>query len=206
MSGPPLPEGAGVRLPAQDVVAVAVKSRLADLARFPVLDGAGRVVGEVTWDGAARLAHGPARRGRARIDAELPHTLVVRDADGVVLVLTRPRLGLDRVLLRVARADGSEVGTVVGAWWTGGRTCRLVAGGRRVGTVRRVRGPGRAPDGYTVTDASGVEVARIRHEPGPPAPRYVTHLPGRPPEPLASLVLAAALTVDTALTAYTRLG
>ncbi|MGY1770960.1 scramblase [Blastococcus sp. SYSU D00813] len=206
MSGPPPPADAGARLLEQRVVAVAVKTGLAELARFAVLDAAGREVGEVRWDGAHRLDRtGSARRRFAGIDGQLPQTLVVRDAGGVVLVLTRPRLGLDRVLLRVDRADGSEVGAVVGSLLFGGRT-RLVSGGRRVGTVRRVRDRGRVPDGYDVTDASGAVVARIVHDAGPPAPRYVTEIPRPLADPLAGLVLAAALSVDTALTAYSRLG
>ncbi|MGY1815287.1 scramblase [Blastococcus sp. SYSU D00820] len=185
----------------QEVLAVGVKTRLAELARFPVHDGAGREVGSVTWDGRGWLdTVSPMRRRTAGLEARLPQTLLVSDAGGPVLVLTRPEIGWDRVLLRVARPGGREVGSVAASLWRA--RYRLHAGGRPVGTVRRVPGRGWGRPGYVVTGLDGAELARVTPEAG----RHVTELRQPLPEPLAPLVVAVALTVDTALTTYGRLG
>ena len=120
----------------------------------------------------------------------------------MVLVLTRPA-ELVRSRVVVERRDGLPVGEIVQATVFGRIRFDMVAGGRLVGAVQA--GNWRAWDS-AVTDAAGTEVARITttweglaRTLFTTADRYVVRVHVRLPEPLASLVLASSLTVDTAL-------
>ena len=85
----------------------------------------------------------------------------------------------------------------------GGRVVLLLAGGQPVGGIQAENW--RAWN-FAVLDAAGTEVARITktweglaRTLFTTADNYVVHVHYRLPDPLASLVIASALTVDTAL-------
>ena len=128
--------------------------------------------------------------------------LEVRDAYGPVLVLTRPaKLVRSRVV--VETPEGAPVGEIVQANVFGRIRFDLVAGGQLVGAIQAENW--RAWD-FAVLDATGTEVARITKKweglartMFTTADRYVVLVHYRLPEPLASMVIASALTVDTAL-------
>ena len=126
----------------------------------------------------------------------------MRDARGPVLVLTRPaKFVRSRVVIQ--RPDGALIGEIVQANVFGKIRFDLVTHGQLVGAIQAENW--RAWD-FAVTDAAGTEVARITKKwEGlartlfTTADRYVVLIHVRLPEPLASLVIASALTVDTAL-------
>ncbi len=177
------------------------RTKLVELTNeYAVLDGQGQQIGAVVQVGQSALKK--AVRLVSNLDQFLTHHLEVRDARGPVLVLTRPaKLMRSRVV--VQRPDGVPVGEIVQANAIGRIRFDLVADGQTVGAIQAENW--RAWD-FAITDAAGVEVARITKKwEGlartlfTTADRYVVLVPYRLPEPLASMVLASALTVDTAL-------
>ena len=201
---PPAPAqtyGAGPSLYEQPVLLVSQKTKLIELTNeYAVLDGEGRQIGAVVQVGQSGLKK--AVRLVSSVDQFLTHTLEVRDSRGPVLVLTRPaKLMRSRVI--VQRPDGAPVGEIVQATVFGRIRFDLVANGAVVGAIQAENW--RAWD-FAVLDAAGVEVARITKKwEGlartlfTTADRYVVLVHYRLPEPLASMVIASALTVDTAL-------
>jgi uncharacterized protein YxjI len=203
-AAPPAPTTvapAGSSLHEQPVLLVNQKTKLIELTNeYAVLDGNGQQIGAVVQVGQSGLRK--AVRFVSNLDQFLTHTLEVRDARGPVLVLTRPaKLMRSRVV--VQRPDGAPVGEIVQANVFGRIRFDLVADGQVVGAIQAENW--RAWD-FAITDAAGVEVARITKKweglartMFTTADRYVVLVHFRLPEPLASLVIASALTVDTAL-------
>jgi uncharacterized protein YxjI len=198
---PALPAATGPSLYEQPVLLVNQKTKLIELTNeYAVLDGNGRQIGAVVQVGQTTVKK--AVRLFSQLDQFLTHTLEVRDARGPVLVLTRPaKLMKSRVV--VSLPDGRPVGEIVQANVFGRIRFDLVAGGQVVGAIQAENW--RAWD-FAITDAAGTEVARIQKKwEGlartlfTTADRYVVRIHVRLPEPLASLVIASALTVDTAL-------
>jgi uncharacterized protein YxjI len=193
--------GGGPSLYEQPVLVVNQKTKLIELTNeYAVLDGRGQQIGAVVQVGQSSLKK--AVRLVSNFDQFLTHRLEVRDARGPVLVLTRPaKLVRSRVV--VQRPDGAPVGEIVQANVFGRIRFDLVAGGSSVGAIQAENW--RAWD-FAITDAAGIEVARItKNWEGlartlfTTADRYVVLVHYRLPEPLASMVIASALTVDTAL-------
>jgi uncharacterized protein YxjI len=193
--------GPGPSLYEQPVLLVNQKTKLIELTNeYAVLDGEGRQIGAVVQVGQSGLKK--AARFVSNLDQFLTHHLEVRDARGPVLLLTRPaKFVRSRVV--VQRPDGAPIGEIVQANVFGRIRFDLVADGTVVGAIQAENW--RAWD-FAITDAAGVEVARIRKKwEGlartlfTTADRYVVLVHFRLPEPLASMVIASALTVDTAL-------
>ncbi|WP_040337416.1 phospholipid scramblase-related protein [Candidatus Blastococcus massiliensis] len=198
---PAAPQGTGPSLYDQPVLLVNQKTKLIELTNeYAVLDGDGRQIGAVVQVGQSTMKK--AVRLFSSFDQFLTHRLEVRDARGPVLVLTRPaKLMKSRVV--VERPDGTPLGEIVQANVFGKIRFDLVAGGQVVGAIQAENW--RAWD-FAITDATGTEVARITKKweglartMFTTADRYVVLVHFRLPEPLASMVLASALTVDTAL-------
>jgi uncharacterized protein YxjI len=201
---PPSPggmPGVGPSLFEQSVLVVSQKTKLIELTNeYAVYDGDGQQIGAVVEVGQSGLKK--AIRLVSNLDQFLTHRLEVRDASGPVLVLTRPaKVVKSRVL--VQRPDGSPIGEIVQANVFGKIRFDLVAGGQLVGAIQAENW--RAWD-FAITDAAGTEVARITKKwEGlartlfTTADRYVVLVHYRLPDPLASMVVASALTVDTAL-------
>ena len=197
----PAPRGGGPSLYDQPVLVVSQKTKLIELTNeYAVFDGQGQQIGAVVQVGQSTLRK--AVRLLSQFDQYLTHRLEVRDASGPVLVLTRPaKIVKSRV--QVQRPDGFPIGEIVQATVFGKIRFDLVAGGRVVGAIQAENW--RAWD-FAILDAAGTEVARItKRWEGlartlfTTADKYVVHVHFRLPEPLASLVIASALTVDTAL-------
>jgi uncharacterized protein YxjI len=202
---PPPPAGptasAAPSLYEQSVLVVSQKTKLIELTNeYAVFDGDGQQIGAVVQIGQSGLKK--ALRLVSNFDQFLTHHLEVRDARGPVLILTRPaKVMKSRVL--VQRPDGSPIGEIVQANVFGKIRFDLVADGQLVGAIQAENW--RAWD-FAITDAAGTEVARITKKwEGlartlfTTADRYVVLVHYRLPEPLASMVVASALTVDTAL-------
>ena len=177
------------------------KTKLIELTNeYAVYDGRGQRIGSVVQVGQGAVKK--AVRLFSQFDQFFTHRLEVRDATGVVLVLTRPAK-IVRSRIRVARGDGSPVGEIVQANVLGRIRFDLVAEGRVVGAIQAENW--RAWD-FAVVDAAGIEVARVTktweglaRSLFTTADRYAVQVHFRLPEPLASMAIAAALTVDTAL-------
>jgi uncharacterized protein YxjI len=191
----------GPSLYAQPVLVVSQRTKLIELTNeYAVYDGGGRQIGAVVEVGQSSVKK--ALRFVSNFDQFLTHRLEVRDATGVLLTLTRPaKVVKSRV--QVARGDGSPVGEVVQANVFGKIRFDLVAGGQLVGAIQAENW--RAWN-FAITDAAGREVARITKTwEGlaktlfTTADNYVVHVHVGLPDPLSSLVIASALTVDTAL-------
>jgi uncharacterized protein YxjI len=192
---------AGPSLYGQPVLVVSQKTKLIELVNeYAVFDGQGQQIGAVVEIGQNSVKK--ALRFVSSMDQFLTHRLEVRDARGPVLVLTRPaKIVKSRV--QVTRPDGAPVGEIVQANVFGRIRFDLVAGGQLVGAIQAENW--RAWN-FAIVDASGTEVARITktweglaRTLFTTADSYVVHQHIRLPEPLASLVIASALTVDTAL-------
>lgn len=129
--------------------------------------------------------------------------LEVRDPDGnPVLLLTRPaKVFRSRVL--VQRADGAEVGEIRQENVFGRIAFSFRVAGERAGGIRATNWRARE---FAITDRDDVEVARIvqtweglTRALFSTTDNYVVQIHRRQPEPLASMIVASALTVDTAL-------
>jgi uncharacterized protein YxjI len=191
----------GPSLYEQPVLVVSQKRKLIELTNeYAVYDGEGQQIGAVVQVGQSTLKK--VVRFVSDFDQFLTHRLEVRDARGPVLMLTRPaKFVKSRVV--VQRADGAPIGEIVQANVFGRIRFDLVANGQLVGAIQAENW--RAWD-FAITDAAGTEVARITKKwEGlartlfTTADRYVVLVHYRLPEPLASMVIASALTVDTAL-------
>jgi uncharacterized protein YxjI len=191
----------GASLYEQPVLVVSQKTKLIELTNeYAVYDGQGRLIGAVVEVGQSSVKK--ALRFVSSLDQFLTHRLEVRDAGGVVLVLTRPAKVI-KSRVQVTRADGTPVGDIIQANVFGKIRFDLVADGRLVGAIQAENW--RAWN-FAITDAGGTEIARITKTwEGlaktlfTTADNYVVHVHARLPDPLASLVVASALTVDTAL-------
>jgi uncharacterized protein YxjI len=192
---------AGPSLYDQPVLIVAQRTKLIELTNeYAVHDGQGQQIGAVVQVGQSAVKK--AVRLLSSLDQFLTHHLEVRDATGPVLVLTRPAKVMKSRII-VQRPDGTPLGEIVQANVFGRIRFDLVAGNQVVGSIQAENWW--AWD-FAVLDAAGTEVARITktweglaRTMFTTADRYVVLVHYRLPEPLASMVIASALTVDTAL-------
>jgi uncharacterized protein YxjI len=205
---PPFSGAAGGSSPAgrsvlleQPVLVVHQRRKLIELTNeYGLFDGEGQQLGTVVEVGQSTVRK--AVRLVSRLDHHLTHRLEVRDDTGPLLLLTRPAM-IRRSRVLLTRPDGQLVGEIVQVNVFGRIRFDLVVGGRPVGAIRAENW--RAWD-FAISDASGREVARITktwegfaRTIFTTADSYVLRVHQRLEDPLASLVLAAALTVDTAL-------
>ncbi len=186
----------------EKILVVNQKAKLLEMVNeYKVLDQEGNQIGAVAQVGqstAKKIA-----RFVSSLDQFMTHTYEIRDADEkAVLVLTRPRKFVKSSFL-LTRPDGSEVGQVKQANVFGKIRFSLEAGGQTVGSINAENW--RAWN-FNIQDASGKEVARITKKwvglakaAFTTADNYVIEINEPMEDPLLSLVVAAALCVDTAL-------
>ncbi|MCD0481400.1 DUF2510 domain-containing protein [Streptacidiphilus sp. ASG 303] len=197
----PVAAGGGTLL-SEPVLVVNQKTKLIELAaEYAVFDQNGTQIGSV-----AEVGQGVLRkilRFMTSWDQFLTHRLEVRDTAGQpVMLLTRPaKIFKSRVL--VARADGTQVGEIVQQNMIGKISFALMSGGTQVGAIKAENW--RAWN-FAITDHTGTEVARITktfeglaRTLFTTADNYVVQIHRPLADPLLSMVVASALTVDTAL-------
>jgi uncharacterized protein YxjI len=186
----------------ESVLVVNQKAKVLELTNeYAVFDrdanqiGAVRQVGQSTARKALRLL--------TSLDQYLTHRLEIVDLQGRVLLrLTRPaKLLKSRVV--VEDASGRELGQIVQQNVIGKIRFALEAGGQAYGSINAENW--RAWN-FNIQDHTGMEVARITKTwEGlaktlfTTADNYVVHIHRPLEDPLRSLVVAAALGVDTAL-------
>jgi uncharacterized protein YxjI len=201
-AGIPQHRGGGT-LFTEPVLVVNQKAKLVEVTnQYTVSDQHGRQIGSVNEVGQSTLRK--AFRLLTNYDQYLTHKFEVHNASGQVLLqVVRPaKLMKSRVV--VSRPDGTEVGQIV-----------------QQNVFRKINFAMLAPDGtplgaikaenwrawnFAVVDHNGTEVARITKTwEGfakalfTTADNYVLKIHYQLPDPLLSLVVASALTVDTAL-------
>lgn len=186
----------------ESVLVVNQKAKIVELTNeYAIFDQGGTQIGSVRQVGQTALRK--VLRLVSSIDQFLTTKLEVADADGSVLLrLTRPaKIFKSRVI--VSDRAGNEIGTIVQENMLGKIRFGLVAGGRTVGSINAENW--RAWD-FNIQDAAGNEVARIKKKwegivknVFTTADNYVVNIPTPLEDPLRSLVVAAALSIDTAL-------
>lgn len=181
----------------EPVLVVNQKGKLLEVnAEYVIHDRTGRQVGAVREVGQSLTKKALAPPNRTR-------RFHVVDAHGRELIsLTRPTVWLKAKMI-VRGADGREIGQIARAFSFAYSRFKLEAGGRAVGSITEE--DGRESD-FSIRDSSGAEIGRItRTYAGvlktvlTKADNYVVEIHRPLEEPLRSLVMAAALAVDTAL-------
>lgn len=195
-------EGGGGSLFTEPILVVNQKAKIIELVNeYGVFDQGGNRIGSVAEVGqstAKKLA-----RLVTSLDQFMTHTYEIRDADEQCLLkLTRPRKIVKSSFV-VTAPDDTEIGMVRQDNVFGKIHFTLEAGGKEVGSLNAENW--RAWD-FNVKDAGGREVARITKTFGgvlksvfTPADNYVLEINEPIEDPLRSIVIAAALCVDTAL-------
>ena len=186
----------------EPVLVVNQKVKLIEMANeYAVFDQHGRQLGSVAQVG--QNAFKKAVRFFTSYDQFLTHRLEVRDVNHQpVLMLTRPAKVLKSRII-VARPDGSEIGQIVQDNVFGKIRFSFMVGQQQVGGIQAENW--RAWN-FAVNDHTGTEIARITKTwegfaktMFTTADNYVVQIHRPLQDPLASMVVASALTVDTAL-------
>lgn len=193
----------GVRSPlAERRLFVSQKRKLIELTNeYAVFGADGTQIGAVTEIGQSTLKK--ALRFVSSVDQFMTHTVQVSDSAGrALLVLTRPAKIFKSTMV-VATPDGREIGRLVQRNVFGKIRFGLESGGAEIGSLNAENW--RAWD-FSVRDAADTEIARITKTwegllttMFTTADNYLVDIHVELPDPLRSLVVAAALTVDTAL-------
>lgn len=178
------------------IVVEQVRKRFEPRNQYGLFATDGQRIGAIGQVGQGSLA--VAVRILGDLDVALPISLVVEDHQG------QPVLRLDKAWFRwvitVARADGAVLGTIRKRWQVGKARFEVLGpDNEKVGDVRASNW--RARD-FMFVDGSGHTVARVSKqwrglatEMFTDADSYVVDLEGAQ-EPLRSLALAAALSID----------
>ncbi len=200
LSGPVA--GGGGTLLTEPVLVVNQKAKLIELNnQYSVFDQAGNQIAAVNQVGQSAIKK--VARLVSSLDQFMTHQLQITDANGqVVLQLTRPRKIMKSSVI-VADGAGNEIGRIVQQNMIGKIRFGLMANGQQLGEIRAENW--RAWN-FAIVDAAGTEVARvtktfegIAKTLFTTADNYVLQVHQRPSEPLNSLVVASALSIDTAL-------
>jgi uncharacterized protein YxjI len=193
--------GGGGTLFTEPVLVVNQKAKLIELTNeYSVFNQQGTQVASVAQVGQSGLRK--ALRFVSSVDQFLTTKLEVRDMNGPVLVLTRPaKLVKSRVL--VHRANGEQVGEIAQGNVFGKIRFDYLVNGQQIGGIQAENW--RAWN-FSIVDHTGAEVARITKTweglaktMFTTADNYVVQIHRPLADPLASLVIASALSVDTAL-------
>jgi uncharacterized protein YxjI len=186
----------------EPILVVNQKTKIIELTNeYTVFDAAGNRLGGVRQVGQSTAKK--LLRALASVDQFLTHRLEVTDAAGSpVLVVTRPAKILKSTVV-VENTNGGELGRIVQENAIGKIRFRMESGGVTVGMLRAKNW--RAWN-FSITNDAEQEVARITktfegvaRTLFTTADHYVVQIHQQLEEPLRSLVVAAALCVDTAL-------
>ncbi|GGN34153.1 hypothetical protein GCM10012285_06110 [Streptomyces kronopolitis] len=186
----------------EPVLVVNQKAKLIEVTNeYSVFDQHGNTVGTVVQVGQSTAKK--VLRVVSSLDQYMTHKLEIRDAYGQPqLVLTRPAKILKSKVI-VQRPDGSPVGEIVQQNAIGKINFAMTVNGQQIGAIRAENW--RAWN-FAIVDHADTEVARITKTweglaktMFTTADNYVLQIHHQLPDPLLSLVVATALTVDTAL-------
>jgi uncharacterized protein YxjI len=194
--------GGGGSIFDEPILVVNQKAKLIELKNeYSVFDQRGTKIAAVSQVGQSTMKK--VARLVSSLDQFMTHELEITDASGqAVLRLTRPRKFVKSTVV-VANGAGQEIGRIVQQNAIGKINFALEANGQQLGAIKAENW--RAWN-FRIEDASGREIARITKTweglaktMFTTADNYVLQISERAPEPLNSLVVASALSVDTAL-------
>jgi uncharacterized protein YxjI len=186
----------------QSLLAVSQKAKLIELTNeYAINDQNGNKIGSVK-----QVGQGTARkvlRALTRVDQFLSMKLEIAEADGTVVLRLERGAKFLKSKIAVSDGDGKAIGSINQENVIGKIRFGLEAGGRTIGSINAENW--RAWN-FNIQDHNGREVARITKkwagvmkEAFTTADNYFVEIPSPLEDPLRSLVLAAALCVDTAL-------
>ena len=186
----------------QSVLAVSQKAKLIELTNeYAISDQNGNTVGTVK-----QVGQGKARkvlRALTNVDQFLSVKLEIAEADGTVVLRLERGAKVFKSKIAVTDGSGKAIGNIIQENMIGKIHFGLEAGGRAVGSINAENW--RAWN-FSIKDHNGREVARITKkwagaikEAFTTADNYFVEITEPIEDPLRSLVLAAALSVDTAL-------
>jgi uncharacterized protein YxjI len=187
---------------AQPVLVVNQKAKLIELVNeYSVFDGNGTKIAAVTEVGQSTAKK--ALRLLTNVDQFLTHKFEIMNASGqVVMRLTRPAKIMKSTVV-VSDASDREIGRIIQENMIGKIHFALEANGQRLGSIQAENW--RAWN-FRIEDNNGTEIARITKTwegfvkaAFTTADNYVVQIHQQLPQPLSALVVAAALSVDTAL-------
>ena len=190
------------------VLVVNQKAKLIELTnQYSVFDENGNNIGYVNQVGQSKVKK--LLRLVSSVDQFLTHHFDITDAsDSLVMSVTRPAKILKSTVL-INDSTGAEIGRIVQENVFGKIHFALESGGAKIGAIKAENW--RAWN-FAIEDASGREVARITkkytglaREMFTTADSYVVEIHEIPSQPLHSLIIAAALSIDTALKQDSRL-
>ncbi len=194
--------GGGGTLFTEPVLVVNQKTKLIELTNeYAVFDQHGGRLGGVVEVGQSDLKK--VARLLTGYDQYMTHRLELRDVHGVVVLrLTRPaKVFKSRIV--VEYGNGRPVGEIVQENMIGKIRFAFVVDGRQIGGIQAENW--RAWN-FMIHDHTGQEIARITktwegfaRTMFTTADNYVVQIHRQLPDPLASMVVASAVTVDTAL-------
>ncbi|MGW7579212.1 phospholipid scramblase-related protein [Streptomyces sp. NPDC054765] len=196
------PGAGGGSLFTEPVLVVSQKAKLIEVTNeYSVFDQHGNTLGAVVQVGQSTAKK--VLRVVSSLDQYMTHKLEIRDTYGQPqLILTRPAKILKSKVI-VQRPDGSPVGEVVQQNAIGKINFAMTANGQKIGAIKAENW--RAWN-FAIVDHADTEVARITKTweglaktMFTTADNYVLQIHHQLPDPLLSLVVATALTVDTAL-------
>lgn len=191
----------------ESILVVNQKLKLIELNnQYSVFDSSGKQIASVNQVGQSTAKK--LLRLVSSLDQYLTHKLEISDMKGqVVLRLTRPAKVFKSTVIVSDGAD-REVGRIVQENMIGKINFSLQVGQQQIGAIK---GENWRAWNFRIEDASGTEVARITKKfEGiaktlfTTADNYVLNIHRPLEQPLISLVVAAALSIDTALKQDTR--
>lgn len=191
----------------ESILVVNQKLKLIELNnQYSVFDSSGQQIASVNQVGQSTAKK--LLRLVSSLDQYLTHKLEISDMKGqVVLRLTRPAKVFKSTVIVSDGAD-REVGRIVQENMIGKINFSLQVGQQQIGAIK---GENWRAWNFRIEDASGTEVARITKKfEGiaktlfTTADNYVLNIHRPLEQPLISLVVAAALSIDTALKQDTR--
>jgi uncharacterized protein YxjI len=200
IDGPMAGGGGGVLT--EPILVVNQKAKLIELNnQYSVFDQHGTQIAAVNQVGQSTAKK--VMRLVSSLDQFMTHKLQVTDVTGaVVLQITRPAKVMKSTVI-VSDANDREIGRVVQRNMIGKINFGLEANGQQLGAIKAENW--RAWN-FRIEDATGREIARVTKTfeglaktMFTTADNYVLQITQRAAEPLNSLVVASALSIDTAL-------
>ena len=194
--------GGGGGILTEPILVVNQKAKLIELSnQYTVFDQHGAVIASVNQVGQSTARK--VIRLVSSLDQFLTTRLDITDSDGrVILRLTRPGKIVKSTVI-VSDGNDVEIGRIIQQNAIGKINFALESGGQRLGTIKAENW--RAWN-FSITDAADREIARVTKTweglaktMFTTADNYVLQISERAPEPLNSLVVASALSIDTAL-------
>ncbi|MBA2608442.1 MAG: scramblase [Actinobacteria bacterium] len=194
--------GGGGTVFTEPVLVVSQKAKIIEINNeYAIFDQSGKQIGAVRQVGQSKARK--VLRVLTSVDQFLTTKLEVVDIQGkVLLALTRPAKIMKSKVV-VSDGAGKEIGVITQRNMIGKIRFSLDVGGQSLGSINAENW--RAWN-FNIQDANGTEIARIKKTfeglaktMFTTADNYVVSIPGQIHDPLRSLVVAAALSVDTAL-------